>query len=186
MKTENFEQNNFVSRNKEIQKEMIRSIESLSIGSIQRANIILVYLGLKPATEIDIYTHNDSAEKVISAIEAIGLKTKIKREFKQKDKDVIRISVASNQENLEKLEKVDPSKDHEEYGRLMGYPETAIGAFLNKEKKLEYNHYLDDEDLVFFITMSKEDHGEEVKTLKKWSNAIKEHAPDLYIKLKGK
>lgn len=179
-------QNNIESLNEEKRKEMIKSIENLKIGSKPKANIILIFLGLKPATELEISSHNDSAEKVINVIENIGLKVKIKSKFKRKDKDIVLLSVADNQENLDRLEQIDPSKNHEEYGRLMGYPETAIDAFLHKEKRLDPENYLENDELIFFIAMSKENWEEEIKTLKKWSDAIKEQAPDLYVELKGK
>lgn len=169
----------------EKKREKVKNLESLNIGPAQKAAIILVALRLKPAAELDLFKGNDKPELVVKILEDAGLLT-ARKDLPPKAKTVLRLAIACDEEILEKLEKTDPAKDHEEFGNLMGYPKTAVDAFLNKEKRLPRDAYPADREVIFQIILSKDHWQEELEILRKWSGAIKEYAPDLYAQLKGK
>ena len=135
-------------------------------------------MGLKPASELEIFKNNDPKEKIEEALISAGLKIK---EKPAKKNVVARYAISLDDDIVDRLMLAEPNKDHEEYGRLMGYPETAIKAFGTDEKIS--NDVLPDEDIVFSFTLSKNHKDEEMEVWRKWSRAIKENAPDLFKKL---
>ena len=46
------------------QKEKIKDIETLNLGSAQKAELILVLLGVKKSTDVTVYKWNDAPDKV--------------------------------------------------------------------------------------------------------------------------
>ena len=85
---------------------------------------------------------------------------------------------------MDKLIKLDPTKDHAEYGQLMGYPQTAIDAFVNG-KLLTDKDYPDMRGIIFNIKFSQGHWPDELKILKEWSEAIRKYSPETYNSLKG-
>jgi hypothetical protein len=163
------------------QMENIEKIERLELGAIPRAEAILVLLGLKPATDFETYTWNDDWEKVASVLKNTGVEMDI--QIPKGEKNVTALfKIAKTKEDLEKLLSLRPG-DHEKYGRLMGYPESAIKGYLNKQT-------MDDEkipelnDLGLCFKLSKANWQEEIKTIKTWNQIIKKFAPDVYRDLR--
>lgn len=80
---------------------------------------------------------------------------------------------------LERLVRADPSRDHTKYGRLMGYPETAIQAFNGELERLAC---FPDETIPpsLRIVLSKQHYKEELELLKHWNDSIRKTAPFLY------
>jgi hypothetical protein len=157
------------------QRENIKKIESLKIGDAQKANLVLVILGVKPATELVL----GSSEEVRPILEDSGLVV-VEKEIK--DKEIIRLAVAKDKDRAQSLALLDPSQDHEAFGRLMGFPESAIAGFV-QDKSLDRSDYPDSEGLVFDFALSKEGWGSEVKLLQYWSQLLKKYSPTLYSKL---
>jgi hypothetical protein len=171
-------------------REQIEKIKSLKTGFQQIAELILVLLGEKPATDLTVFT--DTQEEVSEEEEKlknIGLKFKKKSQNKKNGRFVAEFSIASEDNNLDELLKAAPSVDHEKFGLLMGFPPSAVKAFLDKklmssdeERKL----FKENSDIVFSnFRLSQKDGQVEIETLRRWSNRIKEVAPDIYKKLKG-
>ena len=168
-------------------KEKVKLLEKLNIGSAQKANIILVALGLKPATDLSLFKNNDSEAVVEEALTKAGLVFADKGIGGEKQNKVAKISIARDEETLNRLLALSPSKDHEEYGRLMGYPETAVEAFVNKklldeptERKL-----IAASGNIFPMKLSKDHWREEIEHLRTWNEAIKEYSLDTYEEAKG-
>jgi len=166
----------------EINKERIALLENLKIGSSQKVDIMLVVLGFKPATELDIYKYNDDEEKIKNVLKNIGLLAEKKDTLGQKNV-LAKIAIVRDREILNSLLKISSKKDHEIYGRLMGYPESAIQAFLNKDFYNERSVIF--KDNIFFFKLSKENWREEFKVLSKWNNAIKKYSPLTHQKVIG-
>lgn len=167
--------------------EKAELIEKLNIGLDQKAQIILVALGLKPGTNLSLYEKNDNEILVKDVLAKAGLKTASKEIKKDgiPTKIIAIISVARDQETLDQLLKLYPNKDHEAYGRLMGYPETAIKAHSNKELLLDIN-FPGIQDNIFPMKFSKAHWQEEMEYLRVWNETIKNYAPATYKKLGGK
>lgn len=168
-------------------KERIEAIRSLEIGSYPKAELVLIILGLKPATELDLAPWNDPPEKVEEALNAAGLAYQtIERSYD----DIVRVDdwttylIAAKQQDVERLAKLDPRKDHQEYGRLMGFPETAIQGFVTGSV-LAGDEYPSDPNNIIHMTLSRDHWQEEVAHTRKLSDAIKTFAPEIYKELRG-
>jgi len=165
-------------------KEKIAIIENLKIGAAQKANLVLILLGMKPATELLLYQNNDPLGKIENVLLSCGLSI---ARGKQHEKSSA-LLVAQNIETINQLAQVSGDKDHEEYGRLMGYPESAIAAFSDKAKQLDENTYSklveENKDIrVGYFIPSKDNYQSESKIMEEWNKAIKNYAPELYDSL---
>jgi len=168
-------------------QESIERLEHLNLGPEQKAGLILVKLGLKPAAELDVYDWNESPADCERMIAEAGLTMERKDIEHTKNKKLkARYAVAKEPGVATQLANIDSARDHETYGRLMGFPETAIHAFQNAEELLKPENYPEDEDIIFRFKLSKDHWPDEVQVMKQWSEAIKRHAPDLFEQLKGK
>lgn len=166
------------------QRENIKKLEQLRIGPSQKASIILVLMELKPATELYLYEWNDEKEKVEKTIQDAGLEIKPKNIHPDQKNVIAQFAIARDKTTADQLLSLDPRKDHKEYGRVMGYPKTAINAHFEGET-LSRENYPEMKDIIFNMKLSKEHWQKELEILKNWSNAIKEYAPNLYKQLKG-
>jgi hypothetical protein len=173
-------------------QEIVRTLEKLNLSLEQKAWLILVVLGMKPATELVIGEGNDSQDTIKEVLSRAGLAYANRDDEYINKKDIYGkipilavISVARNRETLDELLKVSGKKDHGDYGRLMGYPETAVKAFVNKEL-LDKKDYPYMSDNIFPLKLSKDHWREEVEHLKSWNEAIKKYAPETYRQARGK
>lgn len=182
----------------ESERKAVSEIENLDIRLHDRSHLILVLLGKKPATEIEMT--EDEYKKIKDDLEKLGvymLKKTEKEEsgddsdfidFGEEESEKLKLAVSRDKNKAEKLLELDPSEDHEEYGRLMGFPETAIKCFLDSNEKGDYSSRLpkDDypdwtRDMLFdgFI-LSKDNWQEEIKTMKNWQQKLKKVSPSLF------
>lgn len=175
-------------------KEKITKIEQLKFGNRQKAGLILVLLGEKPAVEVALYGWNDPPGKFAEVIKEIGLnfeELKFEGRSLTPPKLVTRFAIAQDKETVLKLRSLSPARDHREYGLLMGYPESAVMAFVehkeNPEKitKGSMAMTIMKERPVVNFALSKDNWQEEVKTAQRWNAAIKKHAPELYKEIQG-
>lgn len=133
------------------EKEKIQSLEKLPLGSQDRMNLILTYLGEKPAStvEIEYFAKKplETVEEIIKEKEGleqtlneVGLEFKMleteKTDENGFDEKEFKFLVAENRENLDELEKATLEGDDKKIGSLFGFPETAIEAF-DKGKREE-------------------------------------------------
>ena len=180
-------------------QEKIQLLEKLNIGSAQKAEIILIFLGLKPAADLTLFKNYDSEEIVKAALAKVGLEfadkeardkagSVITDRDHQRKKCLAVISVARDQKTLKELLELYPNKDHEAYGRLMGYPETAVQAFTNKEllDSQTERELIGADGNIFTVKFSKDHWQEELELIKTWNQAIKKYAPDTYREARGR
>lgn len=162
-------------------KEHIKEIENISAGPAQLASVILVLLGFKPAAQLVLSKRNDKPEKVKKILNSAGLYTfETMKMTKGASAD---LAISRSKEIAEKLRYLSAAKNHEEYGTLMGYPQSAIDAFLRKEERLDRDNYPSMKGIVVHFILSKDHWEEEMKVLKKRSQAIKKYAPSIFKKL---
>lgn len=165
-------------------KERIKAIENLNIGPRQKAEAMLVVLQAKPTTTVSVFEGNDKPEKVQDALErGAGLHVEPTR-ANQNTNALAEFAVARDQETAKKLARLDPDRNHEEYGRLMGFPETARRTFGTPEA-LDRDDFPDMSGIPFSFSLSKAHWREEFEVLKKWTALIKEYSPKTYSELTG-
>lgn len=194
-----FKDSNFYQSSEEVEtpetleenknKERIIKIESLKTGSQQKAGLILVVLGEKPGINLSVFTEteieiNEEEEK----IKSLDLKYKKVNQEKMGDRYMAEFLISQNEDTLNELAEVDPSKDHYKYGALMGYPESAIKAFLEgtclsiEDERELLSKY---PEIVFNdFRLSKDNSKEEMEIIRRWNKLVEKEAPDVYNELK--
>mgnify|MGYP001590292720 CR=1 FL=1 len=149
--------------------------EGLRVGAQVEGELALVVLGLKPGTQINV----GDAEKA-KDVSKILVKAGLMPETIERDGQVVVVSTKSK-DKLDELKVLSPSKDHEEFGRMMGYPESAIKAFANKDLLLPDDQQKElTKDLPFFsFKISRDNFQRELKVIEQWNRAILKYSPDL-------
>lgn len=178
-----------IKNSKELLKEQIFVIENIPTGVQPRAEVILVFLGEKPAAEMYL-PNKDNADHVVDDLRRIGLYAEvIEGRVQGKHAHAVDIGVAKSQELLDELKQTKSNENHRRYGELMGYPSSAIDAFLgeNEAEKLSSGEQTKMteglSDVLVHFRFSKQHAEEELAKLKKWFRIIAEHAPELFDEL---
>lgn len=167
-----------------VNNNAIEEISKIEMGQGQLADAVLVTLGLKPSTELYIYKWNEDAGSIKAKLKNAGLTVKEKKiREDEKGKLVARYIIALDEVVADKLMKVNSEEEPEQYGLLMGYPKTAVDAFMGKRPLLSEEDYPDMNGIIFTFRMSKDHYKEEFKVLQNWSEAMKEYVPELYREL---
>lgn len=172
----------------EVDMENIKKIENLNLGSAIKAEIVLISLGLKKSTELNLMENHESKEQVEKILSEIGLMCRQKKDKNGFHKNIVStLAIAQNKETLDELEQAEAYNDHIEYGRLMSYPESAVKAFGNKKLQLDEADYPSMKGIISSLEfkLSKDNYTKETELLHKWSDAIKKYAPNTYNKLAG-
>ncbi|MDO8499290.1 MAG: hypothetical protein Q7S66_01370 [bacterium] len=165
------------------QKESIKAIEALRFGSMQKAELILVLLGVKQATDVVLYSWNDTPQKTEDWFTQARLcATKLQIDQNNIEGLSAKYAVARDQPTADRLALLDPSRDHAEFGRMMSYPQTAIDAF-GGLTKLDRDDYPDMNGIIFNCALSKDHYTEELRLLRYWSELIKKYSPAIYSEL---
>lgn len=161
-------------------RSKIEKLKDLNIPPVGKGETVLVLLGLKPATELRISSSGQEKEETIQALANLGLAVEVTEEIEEKN--LIKIAISLSQKNVDKLKSLDPDKDHGEYGKLMGFPETAVNAFGKPEATLPYekSRKLTRDLPLFKFAFSQEHCKEELEVMKKWNLAILEYAPWIF------
>jgi len=166
------------------QRDNISVLSSLDIGKIPVAEIVLVYLGLKPSTEVSIYEWNEDINNIFIKLEKMGLVVFKKEIKKEKGRLIGDLVVAKDENTAKELMGCNADSEHSEYGKLMGFPQTAIDAFGNEDLLLEEDEYPPEVDkLIFNFKLSKKGYKEEVELMQRWTEVIKAVSPELYQEL---
>ncbi len=183
------EEYKYIKSPEEILKEQISVIESIPTGVQPRAEVVLVLLGEKPVAEMYI-PNKSNAPKVLEDLKSIGLYAEeIEDQVRGSGDNSIDIGVAKSQELLDELKQTKSNKHHRRYGELMGYPSTAIDAFLGEngvDRLSDEEHEKLVENLPSVLThfaFSKQNAQEELAKLKKWFKIIAQNAPELIDQL---
>ena len=102
----------------------------------------------------------------------------------------MKIFIATDKENLEKISKAWKSDDTESIGKVLGFPKTAVEAYSKKEDRLYFDELpaeIAQADYAKFasFTLSKNNWQEELETAKKWAEAMRKNSPNLYKEITG-
>lgn len=193
-----FKEKNFYQNKKNLEtqknlenknKEKISKIESLRTGPQQKAELILVLLGEKPGICLSLFTENESEiDDDEEKIKNLDLKYKKVSQEKKGERYMAEFLVSKNEDTLNELAEADPSKDHYRFGALMGYPESAIKAFLEgtclsiEEERELLSKY---PEIVFNdFRLSRDNNKEELELVKRWNGLVEKESPEVYNKLK--
>ncbi len=165
-------------------------LESIHCGVVPKAELILVLSGLKPATDLLLFKNSEDPESVKKKITDAGLA------YKELDKTLIQnpnltcfLGVArkmADATRVVELSSTMSSTGGEEFGRLMGFPQTAIEAYAKKRERFNdgtNNHPFVERGLPFRFKLSKDNWEEEIQVAEGWTAKIKEIAPDVYQEL---
>lgn len=174
----------------ELVHHKISVIESIPTGVAPRGEAILVLLGEKPGLEMYI-PNEDNAPKAIEDLRSIGLFAELSEKSREDDNpNSAEILVASSQEVLNELKQTHAHEHHKRYGQLMGYPDTAVDAFvgengqerLSREEQRKLLDILPDILGGNFI-FSKDHKDEEFAVVKRRIKLLAQKAPELFYDL---
>lgn len=181
-RTENFQQKikDMDPQPKTLEEQLRQRIETiyrLPLGAEPRAELILILLGEKPATDVSWHTGRIQPAEVEAILHAAGLSTKVI----YSDAAATDMVVARDPETVSRLSLLRADRDHQEFGRLMGFPETAIAAFVNKSGALPHDEQrrLQGELPFSNFIFSRKHAPEELALLRRWNLLIFRHAPEL-------
>jgi len=150
----------------ELSRQFIEAVEKSKMDPNDKANLLLVKAGLKPAAEIELeislkteegtrrYLTEDELQEVVDLIKKSGIPFKIgERKFiqgsystreapgkpeikKSSIGESIQTFVASSQGKLDALAKVWNTEDEEAIGLALGIPKSAVEAFIGKRNAM--------------------------------------------------
>jgi hypothetical protein len=173
----------------------IANIEALDLGSYsETAQLVLVIIGEQPAVDIWLYPRDVSPEKAQETLVRAGLVVRQTQSTNEKGRTITKLFVARTEADADALLAVEPDAglrtEHERYARLMGFPQTAIDAFVGRTEKMTpaampkaLRDAEDDPNQFFGIAFSKAHWKEEIAWLQRRRMMIKKYAPKLYEKL---
>ncbi|MCX6790430.1 MAG: hypothetical protein NTV60_02790 [Candidatus Kaiserbacteria bacterium] len=168
-------------------REKATILESIHCGAVPKAELILVLSGLKPATDLHLFKNSEDPESVKKKISDAGLVYKeLDKKFFHNQNMICTLGVARNIEDAERVVELMALGGGEEFGRLMGFPQTAIDAYAKRQERFDddkQNPLFQERGLPFRFRLSKDNWEEEVKIAENWTTKIKEIAPDLYQEL---
>lgn len=171
-------------------REKAAVLESIDCGSVPKAELILVLAGLKPSTDLHLFKNNEDPELVKKKINDAGLV------YKEMDKHLMQnpnltCSLGVARQMADAVRVVEllsgmSATGGEEFGRLMGFPQTAIEAYAKKRER--FDDVSNDNSFVkrgipFRFRLSKDNWENEIKVAEDWTEKIKEIAPNVYQEL---
>lgn len=182
-----------------LEKEAIEFLEDIDyVGPTHKAVILATYLGLKPMSVFSTQFIPGSSVEILShdlefMLENMGLKFSRGYEYEQNaqsnthDPEYVSLFyyISKNEENLKSFSITpDIKKYHKEFGLALGFPKTAVDAFVNRDDLLNEDNLPDDfteEDRKFrFFVFSKSGYKEELEWLRKIIEGVKEVSPKIY------
>lgn len=155
-------------------REKVKAIEAIHTGSEQKAQLVLLILGIKPAAELSLYAKNSTPEEAESLLQKAGL-VYVRKDVE--DSKIVAQYAISN--SVELVEKLLQSNSSSEYGQLMGYPQTAIDAFKTMDGRYDGPLPDDIDNSIFKLIFSKDHFKEEFEVVRSWNNALMKYAPGL-------
>ncbi len=191
---------------KEIRPELIERVEGSDFTYDDKANLLLVAAGLKPASDIRLISVQEPEEGLsvelteeeissnLAVVKDSGVFFKAgepkltgglwggKRPTTEKE---IEILIGGTQQDLDNLVYAYETSDSELLGRAYGFPATATEAYLGKRPRLDVDalpkKIKHGEAMAFggFI-FSADNWEEEIKQAQVWADFIKKVSPSIY------
>lgn len=168
--------------------------------------LCFVIIGEQSAVnEVLYFESRQAADDFVSLVRSTGIMVEVKETTEFKGFTKIKVIYGRTQNDVRMMEDVlesrhDDLKYYEiEYGRLMGYPETAIQAYAGNATRLKHPKTprdMESDDgrkytelrsktkkLFGNFAFSKDHAGEELNQLQKRNDKLREYAPQLFTKL---
>ncbi len=154
--------------------DAVKYIEAIDTGYEQKAQLILVLLRLKPVAELSLYPWNTSPAETEQLLKKAGL-IYLQKKNKKQAKTTAEYAVSRDYETATQLLNCESPV---EYGSLMGYPPTAIAAYIDHTI---YGGPLppDIKKSIFKMAFSTTHTEEEFELIRKWDAALRQYAPNL-------
>lgn len=185
-----FVEENSQELEKEKEKSFVERIEKLDFWDDQRTNLILSWKGLKPANDFIIgfkYPARSDTELESLCVQTeelfsdLGLLYVRNNNFQHDDEGMRNYFIAKNKENLTAIQNSDYEKraNAEQTGRLLGFPQTAIEAYIQGDEFLmrteDFPTGIRREEYMAFLSfrLSKAHWQDEIFIIKKWAEEIK-------------
>lgn len=162
----------------------IELLENIDYPESQLAQIILVLFGAQPA--VDVFPDSAEQSELFKKIfDRIGLSYTETQSTDLRGRQRSVLFVAKTPEDAEALLETNPGVgariEHEKYAQLMGFPQTAIDAFVGRIPVSDY--HATDPRLIFHFKFSQEHQIEEEEYLLKQSLLVKKLSPKIYDKI---
>ena len=154
----------------------VNELLKIDAGDQQLVQVILVLLGKKPVTDLSIHEHNSNSQQVEKILRDVGLYFIHSPNKLPNARETYYIS--RNESLLEEMQQVDSRYEPRKFGELMGFPPTAINAFMNGTLDVTIGDRYP--ELIFNMGYSKDHWKEEVEIVRGWSDEIKKYAPGIY------
>ena len=195
-----------IETKEEKEKREIEMIEKSPLFYRAKKDLALTYLNEKPISYIDVSERYKQTEKnedeilnqleiekdqVQQILDKIGFVYEIKK-FKIKDRTTYDAGydfiISRNLESLSRLKRSLKEGDEKGIGLALGYPKTAVEAFINK-KVLDYNELPKEESKRLIkektskflgFRLSKDNWQEELNLVRRQQKLIEEKFPNLY------
>jgi len=151
------------------QLSAVRAIARLGLGAEAADALKLVVCGLKPATTFSLKDDAplEDQRRLQEALRGLGLSVLLRPRTEGDS-----FLAARDAETLERLKTASPAKDHEVYGKLMGFPPSAVAAYLSGEM-LRTSPADIDLELVMPMRLSQAHWPEELKLAARWGYLLK-------------
>ena len=199
----------------ELDFEFVESVEKSKMELDDKINFLLTKGGLKPASIIELpirlqtqeevkeFFKENEIDEIIELVKKSGLECHIGEKriaegsYRTKDEPEIErhskgehrdIFIASSKEKLDALINSWYTEDQEAIGKALGFPTTAVEAFVGKrEAWFDENipNEIRESDAVTFLTptLSKDNWQEEMKEGDKRARFIKKNSPKIYAEI---
>ncbi len=163
----------------------LEQLHELPIPESHKADILLVQDGLKPGTMDYVLPDSPEQQSIIDYLERNHISyTKSRYEYAEPNNDTL-ISIGHTPEDAAHIERAMHQDDDSNLGEALGYPPTAVAAFIEKKSLLtsEQQQQLDiDPSLKPFVgyRLSANNWETELATAEAWRDHIKSSDPELY------
>jgi len=203
-------------------KERIEVIENSDLELDDKLSLALILLDQKPAMLMDFGKSGEKGEAVQEIFQEVKDKQEEYKELLEKigmksriepigSSPFFRVQISKDDKNLEALIKACEESNEKEVGILLGYPQSAVDAFIeayakdkfydiDKSPSLHFREFIDEElsaeerqkiidsDVLNFIGFapSRKSWKKEIKRAEEDQLCIKEQAPKLYKEIVDK
>lgn len=168
-------------------KKALEVVGQLEISVQQKAMLALMVLGHKPAVEVTLYKGNTDIDTFVQKMGELGIAALVAKPYIP-HKGTICVSVSRSLDDAVLLKTLIGIRDtkrkltdsfHIAYGGLMGYPLSAISAFVRGKTSPEK----DEIDLLAVFKYSQENLKKEEEVVMLWRKALDEYAPKILKEL---
>lgn len=195
---------------RELSPEALAGIENMTAPAGTKVNYLLVALDAKPAAwehiqtpaQMDTQEHepppampDDLVEEYVKVARDAGIAVIVGRQgtmgrIGRKHATTLELFLGSSRVNAERLQDAVLANNYDSHavGIALGYPETAVDAFVNQHRALTIAPSqvpgIDPEvDMFAGFRLSADHYKEELETARRWAETVKAVSPRIYAEL---